>query len=104
MSTTYVTRLFGGRDIGVVFDADSGTLSIAGHSIGLSTLSAGLQSRWHDAVASTAPASNQVDGNGNSVLGRAAFGGDKVDIAVGAILDATPSWANAIRATIATIP
>lgn len=87
-ATTYPVRLFGGRNLGVTYDSVAGTLSVLNASIALSSLSATLQNQWANAVATTAMAARPV------------FGGDNVAQAVGAILDAMPTWRTAVQAAL----
>jgi hypothetical protein len=90
-TTTYAVRLFGGRNVSFSFDSLANTITIVNQSINLSSLSAGLQAQFAAAVANS--------GVPNNV---AAFGGDNVEAAIGAILDATPAWRSAIQATLAS--
>ncbi len=91
MATTYLCRLFGGRDLGVAYDSVAGTLSIMNQSVSIASLPTSLQQQWQTAVGTTNP--NQA--------GSPAFGGDNIRAAVGAILDATPTWNAAVRAAVA---
>jgi hypothetical protein len=88
-TTTYALRLLGGRNIGVTYDSGAGTLSAMNQSINLSSLSASLQAQFASAVATTKPS-------------LPAFGGDNIAQAVGAILDATPTWRTAVQAAVAS--
>src|SRR5690349_5765037 len=88
-TTSYPIRLFGGRNLGVVYDSGAGTISVQGQSLTLSTLSATLQAMWANAVATTQPTN----------VG--AFGGDNISAAVGAIMDAAPTWREAVRSAVA---
>lgn len=86
----YNVRLFGGRNLGVVYDSGANTLGIMGQTISVASLSAALQAQLASAIANTPPAN------------KAAFGGDNFGQAVGNILDSQPIWREAIRAAIAT--
>jgi hypothetical protein len=94
MSTTYICRLFGGRDVAVTYDG-SNTLTILGQSITISSLSASLQATWQAAIGGAQTGINQG-------ASRAAFGADTMSQAVGAILDATPGVRTAVAAALAT--
>jgi hypothetical protein len=89
-TTVYPIRLFGGRNLGVTYDSVAGTLSILNTSIAISSLSAMLQVQWATAIATTTTAPS-----------RPVFGGDNVTQAVGAILDAMPTWRTAVQAALA---
>lgn len=91
---TFQTRLLGGHDLAVTYDNIAGTISVLGQSISVSALSIALQNQWAAAVAeANTPDMSQASG-------KAAFGGDDVGAAVGAILDAQGSWRNAIQAVL----
>jgi|SRR6516165_2158208 hypothetical protein len=90
--TVYVTRLFGGRNIGVTWDGAN--ITIIGQSLAVSTLSPALQAQWQNAVATVA-----LPGAPNTSKG--ALGGDNISAAVGSIMDNQPAWENAIRAALA---
>jgi len=90
MPVTYTTRLLGGRDVGVTYDAIAGGLSIMGQSISISSLPAALQQRWQDAVANTPFPKGP----------RGAFGGDNIGQAVGEILDNQPAWRRAVQTAL----
>ena len=98
MSTqTFLCRLFGGRDVGVIYDSGAGTITIAGQSLTLSTLSSALQSQFTSALAS-----GGVVASANGP-GRASFCGDNVQAAVGAIADAQATWRNAVISALASV-
>jgi hypothetical protein len=88
--TTYPVRLFSGRNVGITYDNVAGTISALGQSLTLSTLSAALQAQFSAAVANTNPSA------------KPAFAGDNVAQAVGAIMDATPTWRTAVQTALAT--
>lgn len=90
--TTYPVRLFGGRNVGVTYDSGAGTLTVMNQAISLSSLSAALQAQWASAIATTNP------------VAKAAFAGDNIGQAVGAIMDATPTWSSAVQAALASVP
>ncbi|MFH0295659.1 hypothetical protein AAFX91_00245 [Bradyrhizobium sp. 31Argb] len=95
--TTYICRLFGGRNVTTIHDSVAGTVTVAGQVLTLSTLSAALQAQFAAAIAS---------GSGSNPIfykGSAAFGGCNVSQAIGSIADANPAWANAIRAALANV-
>jgi hypothetical protein len=96
--STYVCRLFGGRDVSVAYDSGGNLLSIAGQSLNIASLPSTLQSQWQTALASSG------GGAGGPYSGRGAFAGDNITAAVGSILDAQPSWRAQIQAQIATVP
>jgi hypothetical protein len=89
MPVTYPVRLFGGRNLAVVYDAAAGTIAIMGLSISLSSLSTPLQNQWANAVATT---------NASSAV--PSFSGTNVQQAAGNILDATPAWRAAVQAAV----
>src|SRR5258705_12038945 len=86
MATTYMVRLFGGRDCGLVYDSVAGTLSILNQSISISSLSSPLQALLADAILNAGPPGS-----------RPAFGGSNVGRAVGEILDNQPTWRRACQ-------
>ncbi|WP_375791091.1 hypothetical protein ACE102_03115 [Bradyrhizobium sp. vgs-9] len=90
-TTTYTTRLFGGRDIGITYDSVAGTLSILGQSVSISSLPTSLQQRWSDALNSS---------SGVPAGARGAFGGDNVGQVVGVILDNQPTWRSAVQTAL----
>jgi len=85
----FTTRLMGGRNVGIKFDSTAGSISIAGQSLTLSTVSPTLQAQWANAVANAPP--------GGSV---GAFGGDLVGQAAAAIADATPAWRTSVQTAV----
>src|SRR5258705_10174100 len=95
--TNYLIRLFGGRNLGVIFDNVAGTIAVAGQSLTLSTISTSLQAQFAAAIASGSGANPSVGTNHPS------FGGDNVSAAVGAILDQTPTWRAAVAAAVANV-
>ncbi|MET4483027.1 hypothetical protein [Bradyrhizobium sp. F1.13.3] len=88
---TWPVRLLGGRKLGVTYDSISGTISILGQSVSLSSFAAALQAEWVTAVAAT-----PIDG------ALAPFGGTNVQRAAGNLLDAAPTWRSAVQAALAT--
>ena len=90
---TFITRLFGGRDIGVTYDNVAGVINILGQNLTVSTLSAALQAQWNSAVA------NAVGSYANG--SRPAFGGDNIGQAVGNILDNQPTWRGQVQQALA---
>jgi hypothetical protein len=90
----YPCRLFGGKDISVLFDNVAQTLTVLGQSILISTLPMALQAEWQAASASTTFFT--------SISGpRPAFGGSTAGAAVGDILDNQPVWRSAVMAALA---
>ena len=100
MTNVFPVALFGGKKLTVT---DNGTtLTIVGQSISISSLSADLQALWADTVAASAlPTSG---GSGPSTVvqmaGVAVAAGDNVSQAIGAILDASPTWRAAVLAAL----
>src|SRR5262245_30251722 len=90
MAVTFPIRLFGGRNCGVIYDSAANTISVQGQSLTLSSLSAALQQLWATAVANTVPSSKPT------------FGSDNISASVGAIMDATPTWRNAVQTALAS--
>lgn len=95
MTTAYTFRLFGGRDLGIIYDSTAGTLSLLGQAINIASLPASLQEQWQtalDGASSTISTSSQPP-----------FGGDNIGQTIGAIMDATPSWRAAIAAALSNL-
>ncbi len=95
--TTYLVRILYGRNLAATYDGTAGTVTVAGQALTLSTLSTALQAQFAAAMAS---------GSGANVAtnkGTPAFGGDNVSQAVGAIMDATPTWRAACFAAVANL-
>ena len=93
---TFLCRLFGGRDVGVIYDNGAGTLTVLGQSITLSTLPAALQTQWQSAISGASTTFSPAGAL------RPAFGGDNVSRIVGEIFDNQPAWRNAVAAVLAT--
>jgi hypothetical protein len=95
MSTqVFLCRLFGGRDLGIVYDSGAGTISILGQSIAVSSLSAALQQKWQDAL-------NSGTGTTPSPpFSRPAFGGDNIGTTVGLILADQATWRAAVQTAL----
>ena len=89
-TTTYPVRLFGGRNLGVIYNSVAGTISVLNQSISLASLSNALQAQFANAVATT------------RVSNPPAFGGDNIAQAVGTILDAAPTWRTAVQSALAS--
>jgi|GEM_PF-2807599 len=97
MATTYMTRLFGGRDIAVTYDSGAGTLAIFGQSISIASLPISLQQRWSEAIGGA------VSGIPDQTFFRGSFGGDTLGQAVGAILDNQATWRTAVQAVLVNL-
>jgi hypothetical protein len=110
--STFLIRILGGRSMTIIYDNVANTITAAGtvttgQSLSISTLSAALQAQFTAAVASATPfvaASSNPGGGGNYLANKAApaFAGDNISAAVGAIMDATPSWRAAVMNAITT--
>jgi hypothetical protein len=110
--STFLIRILGGRSMTIIYDNVANTITAAGtvttgQSLSISTLSAALQAQFTAAVASATPfvaASSNPGGGGNYLAnkGAPAFAGDNISAAVGAIMDATPSWRAAVMNAITT--
>jgi hypothetical protein len=97
-TTNFLIRLLGGRNLSVVYDSTAGTVTVAGQALTLSTISNALQNQFAAAIASGSGADIAVGTEGG-----AAFGGDNVSQAVGAIMDANPVWRAACMAAVANL-
>jgi hypothetical protein len=95
--SSYAIRIFGGRNLVAVYDDAAGTVTVAGQSLTLSTLSAALQTQFATAVASGTGA------NALGARGSAAFGGSNTSAAIGALMDGTPTWRAAVAAAVANL-
>jgi hypothetical protein len=95
-TTVYPIRLFGGRNMGVTYDSVAGTITVMNQALALSSLSSALQGQFASAVATTTGPSAPS----GALSAPPAFGGDNVAQAVGAIMDATPTWREAIRTAV----
>src|SRR5689334_24325423 len=93
-TATFLCRLFGGKDVGVVYDSVAQTISILGQSISISSLPADLQAVWATAIGAA--------GSTMNTSGRPAFGGDAIGQAVGKILDGQPTWRAAVMTAVAS--
>ena len=94
-TTVFQTRLLGGRDLAVTYDNGAGTIAVLGQSLTLSTLSSSLQAQFAAAVAGLAQPGLALP------AGKAAFGGDNIGQAIGAIADASPAWRSSVLAVLA---
>jgi hypothetical protein len=91
-ANTYICRLLGGRNVGVAYDPVANTLAILNQSLSLAGVPATLVTNLQTAVGN---APNTRGANG-------AFGGDNIAQAVGAILDAMPTWRSQVQAALAS--
>jgi hypothetical protein len=91
MATTYMCRLFGGRDVGVTWDGVN-IITILGQALSVATLPTSLQAQFASAVAN-APATMGAGA-------RPAFGGDNLSAVIGSIMDNQPTWRNAVQAAL----